>query len=133
MRRRALLLAGLALAAAPLCAQAEGGDKKKKGGGITYIPIETLTGATTRSGGRRGVMTLECGLDVPDANLRALAQSVLPRLRAAYLQTVMIYAAGLPSGAPPNADFLAAALQRQTDQVLGRGGAKLLLGAILVN
>jgi hypothetical protein len=132
MRRRDLLV-GLALAAAPLAAQAEGGDKKKKAGGITYIPIETLTGATNRPGGRRGVMTLECGLDVPDGGLRALAQSVLPRLRAAYLQTVLIYAAGLPTGAPPNADFLAVSLQRQTDQVLGRPGAKLLLGAIIVN
>jgi hypothetical protein len=132
MRRRDLLV-GLALAAAPLAAQAEGGDKKKKAGGITYIPIETLTGATNRPGGRRGVMTLECGLDVPDGGLRALAQSVLPRLRAAYLQTVLIYAAGLPTGAPPNADFLAVSLQRQTNQVLGRPGAKLLLGAIIVN
>jgi len=132
MRRRHLLAAfALGLAVAPLGASAE--DKKKKAGGVTFIPIDTLTGATTRPGGRRGVMTLECGLDVPDAGLRARAQSSLPRLRAAYVQTVITYAAGLPAGAPPNADFLAASLQRETDQVLGRPGARLLLGAILVN
>jgi hypothetical protein len=136
MRRRDLIL-GLALAAgpmtAPMTAWAADGEKKKKAGGITFIPIETLTGATNKSGGRRGVLTVEVGLDVPDAGLRARALSVMPRIRAAYVQTIMIYAAGLPTGAAPNADFLAGALQRETDQALGRPGAKLLLGAILVN
>jgi hypothetical protein len=136
MRRRDLL-AALALAAvpfaAPVAARAAEGEKKKKAGGITFIPIETLTGATNRSGGRRGVLTVEVGLDVPDAGLRAQAQSIMPRIRAAYVQTIMIYAAGLPSGSVPNADFLAGALQRETDHVLGRPGARLLLGAILVN
>jgi hypothetical protein len=136
MRRRHLL-AGLALTAVPLAAlpgaALAADDKKKKSGGVTYIPIETLTGATNRADGRRGVLTLECGLDIPDGGLRARAEASMPRIRAAYVQTIMIYAAGLPAGAPPNADFLAASLQRQTDQLLGRPGARLLLGAILVN
>ena len=134
MKRRDLLVA-LAISAAPVALHAaEKPDaKKKKSGGITYIPIDTLTGATTRGGTRRGVMTVECGLDVPDGNLRARAEASMPRLRAAYVQTVIIYAAGLPAGAPPNADFLAQSLQRETDQALGRPGARLLLGAILVS
>jgi hypothetical protein len=70
---------------------------------------------------------------VPDGGLRAKAESLLPVLRAGYLQTVMTYAAGLPFGGLPNADYLARTLQRQTDQTLGRPGARLLLGAILVN
>jgi hypothetical protein len=132
--RRALVLATLALAAAPALAVAgDGTDKKKKSGGVSYIPLETLTGTTSKAGGRHGVLTVECGLDVPDGALRARAEESLPRLRAAYLQTVMVYAAGLPMGAPPSADWLGATLQRETDQALGRPGAKLLLGAILVN
>jgi hypothetical protein len=79
------------------------------------------------------VLTVEVGLDVPDGALRSRAEASMPRIRAAYVQTVMTYAAGLPPGAPPNADFLARALQRATDQTLGRPGARLLLGAILVN
>jgi hypothetical protein len=79
------------------------------------------------------VLTVDCGLDVPDERLRAHAYLSLPRLRAAYVQVVQTYAAGLPSGSPPNADIIGRELQRQTDQVLGRRGARLLLGAILVN
>ena len=131
MRRRDLCLILFALAASAPAARAE--EKKKKSGGDTYLPMETLTGATTKADGRRGVLTVECGLDVPDGGLRALADASLPRLRAAYLQIVMSYAAGLRPGQPPNPDYLGMALQRQTDQMLGRPGARLLLGAILVN
>jgi len=133
MRRRDLLVLGLlplALAGGRAAA-AEG--EKKKAGGASYLPIHTLTGAIHKSGGRRGVLTVDCGIDVPDGGLRERAQSLEPRLRAAYAQTVMIYAAGLPPGALPNADFLGMALQRDTDQTLGRPGARLLLGAIVVN
>lgn len=92
-----------------------------------------VSGTSNKPGGRRGVMTVECGVDVPDASLRARAEASLPRLRAAYVQAVQIYAAGLSPGALPNTDFLSLTLQRQTDQVLGRPGAKVLLGAVLIN
>jgi hypothetical protein len=131
MRRRALLCL-LALAALPAQAS-EKPDVKKTKGGASYLPMATLTGATNRAGGRRGVLTVDCGLDVPDTNLRTRAEQSLPRLRAAYVQIVVIYAAGLPSGAAPNADFIARTLQSQTDSILGKPGARLLLGAILVN
>jgi hypothetical protein len=108
-------------------------EEKKKAGGETYIQINTLTGTTNRGGGRRGVLTVECGLDVPDSALRTRATESLPRLRAAYVQTVMVYAAGLAPGAVPSTDYLGQALQRQTDIILGKRGARLLLGAILVN
>jgi hypothetical protein len=132
MRRRELL-AVLALAGSPALARAAEGGDKKKGGGETYIAMETLTGATNKRTGKRGVMSVECGLDVPDQALRQRAQLMLPRLRAAYLQTVLTYAAGLPPATAPSADYLALRLQRTTDQLLGRPGAKLLLGAVLVN
>jgi hypothetical protein len=110
-----------------------GGEAKKTAGGASYLPIAPLTGTTSKGGGRRVVLSVECGLDVPDGKLRARAEASLPRLRAAYVQTVMTYAAGLPVGAPPNVDFLARSLQRQTDSVLGKAGARFLLGAVLVN
>jgi hypothetical protein len=131
MKRRAFL--SLALLAAALPAAAVADDKKKRTGGVSYIVVDTLVGATNKGGGHRGVLSVECGIDAPDPAMRERVQLFMPRLQAAYAQTVMIYAAGLPTGAPPNADFLATALQRNTDSVLGRPGARLLLGPILVN
>jgi hypothetical protein len=132
MRRRDLLSI-LALAGSPALAHAGEGGEKKKTGSTSYLPIEALTGAIIRPDGRRGVLSVECGLDVPDEALRGRADASLPRLRAAYVQTVIAYAAGLAPAVPPSADFLAIALQRDTNRVLGRPGAKLLLGAVLVN
>jgi hypothetical protein len=131
MKRRLLL--ALAVLCALLPAAAVAGEDKKKTGGESYIQINTLTAYTMRPGDRRGVMTVDCGLDVPDAALRAKVELVLPRLRAAYVQQVQIYAGGLPSGAPPSPSFIARNLQRATDEVLGKPGARVLMGAVLVN
>ncbi|MFN9928245.1 MAG: Tat pathway signal protein [Phenylobacterium sp.] len=131
MDRRHLLLV-LAGLAAPGAAMAAGGEKTKSGGG-SYVPIQTLIASTTRSPSRRGVLTVDCGLDVPDEALRLRATQSAPRLRAAFVQTLQAYAAGLAPGAVPNVDYLASTLQRQTDAILGKPGAKLLLGVILVN
>ncbi|MCR5873836.1 hypothetical protein LRS10_06380 [Phenylobacterium sp. J426] len=138
MNRR--LFTGYLALVAPLVfaagdAQAAGGEKaeKKLSGGPTYVPIQTVLGTTKRADGRRGVLSVECGLDVPDDSLRERATMSIPRLRSAYMSTVQTYASGLPAGEPPNVDFIARALQQQTDAVLGRRGAKLLLGAVMVN
>ena len=135
MDRRLLIAALVAPLAmlAPAHALANGGGEKKKSGSGAYLPIATLLGTTVRANGSRGVLSVDCGLDVPDTGRRTLADQSIPRLRAAYLQIVQSYAAGLPSGALPNAEYLAQALQRQTDTTLGRPGAKLLLGAIIAN
>ena len=130
---RRLFLA-FAIAALPALSHASGGgeDPKKRAGGSSYIVVQTLVGTTTKSG-KRGVLTVECGLDVQDAGLRERAKQSMPRLRSAFASTVRTYAAGLPPGVSPNADFLARTLQKDTDAVLGRAGAKLLVGTILVN
>jgi hypothetical protein len=135
MRRRDLLgPIGLAIAL-PVTLAASGAlaEEKKKTGGEDYLPLNTLTGTTTKSNGRRGVLTVDCGLSVPDAKLRTFADQSIPRLRAAYLQVVLTYAAGLPPGSPPNPDFIGQSLQRQTDLILGRPGARILLGAVVSN
>jgi hypothetical protein len=131
MRRRDLLSVIFLAGSVPQWARAA--PEKKKTGGPNYVPLNTLTGTTIKANGRRGVLTVDCGLEVPDPKLREYAELSLPRLRAAYIQVVETYAAGLPSGAEPNADFIAQALQRQTDLVLKRPGARLLVGAIVAN
>ena len=108
--------------------------EKKKGGGLSYIQFPALTASITRATGGRGVLTVELGLDVPgDNNLHDRALASEPRLRDAYVRFLQIYASGLVPASPPNPDAIGEALQRSTDQVLGKPGAKLLLGTILVN
>ena len=131
-RRQFLSLAAIVTLPTAARAAAESSDKKKSGGG-SYVPIETLLGSTIRNDGRRGVLSVECGLDIPNEALRTRAQQSLPRLRAAYVQTVQSYAAGLATGQLPSPEYIGQTLQRQTDAILGRPGARVLLGAIVVN
>ncbi|WGM41142.1 hypothetical protein [Caulobacter sp. NIBR1757] len=130
MHRRLALAALVALV--PSIAAANG-PEKKKGGGASYIQIQTLTASIFRRNGTRGVLTMEVGVDVANDQLRELAAASAPRLRAAYAQVLQIYASGLPAATLPDADYLAAKFQRETDRVLGKPGAKLLIGTILIN
>lgn len=131
MDRRLALAAALALL--PTVASASAGGEKKKGGGLSYLPIKAIAATIIHRDGGRGVMTVECGVDVADDKLRALADSSQPRLRAAYAGFIQAYAVGLPAAAVPNADYISREMQRITDLTLGKKGAKLLLGTILVN
>jgi hypothetical protein len=130
MNRRLALAALLALA--PSVAAASGGEKKK-GGGLSFVQIQTLTAAIMRRNGSRGVVTMEVGIDVQDEKLRTLATQLTPRLRAGYAQILQIYASGLPAATPPDVDYLAQKMQRETDRILGKPGAKLLIGTVLIN
>lgn len=131
-RKLCAYLLALPLAAAADAAFAQQ-DSKKKGGGVSYIPFPTLTATIFHADGERGVLTVEAGVDVADPALRQRANVSVPRLRAAYVEVLQVYAGGLPPGAPPDADYIARRLQAQTDKVLGKPGAKLLLGSILIN
>lgn len=111
---------------------------RKTGGGgggapqASYMRLPTITANVMRSGGRRGVMTVETGLDTPDAALRTRAAQSAPRLRAAYAAVVQQAANGLLPGAPPDVERLVAQLQAATDRTLGRAGARLLIGTVMV-
>ncbi|HEX3917745.1 MAG TPA: Tat pathway signal protein [Caulobacteraceae bacterium] len=131
MHRRALIVAAVAAAALPALAHAA--DEHKKGGGETFVQMETLAATITRPDGRRGVMTVEVGIDAQDGGLHTRVTQSVPLLRSAYSDLLRTYAAGLSPGSLPNADYLSREFQRLTDQTLGRPGAKLLLGTILVN
>ena len=130
---RRLLIATAIAATLPAVALASGGEKKKTSGSNNYVQMEPLLGTTIRGSGRRGVLAVDCGLDVPDPVLRTLAQQSVPRLRAAYVQTIQAYASGLGPKSLPNAEYISITLQRQTDAILGRRGARVLLGGIVAN
>ena len=133
MNRRLACLALAGLLATPVSVSAEGHAEKKKGGGVTFIQLGAVTATTMGNSGRRGSITVETGIDLPNPALFAKATLLIPRFKAAYAQTLQTYGAGLSPAALPNADYLSRELQRQTDLVMGGPGAKLLLGTILVN
>ena len=86
-RRQVIIALAAGLAGLSLGASALAAEKKKSGGG-SYIPMQTLLGTTTQGGGKRGVLSVDCGVDVPDAALRIRAEQSVPRLRAAYVQEI---------------------------------------------
>jgi hypothetical protein len=131
MERRALLgLALVATAAASTPARASSSGVGAPSA-ATYFRLPVVTGSIPRPGGRRGVLSVEVGVDVPDAALRTRAQQSAPRLRAAYNTAVQRFATGLRPGAAPNIDQLAADLQAATNATLGRAGARVLLGTVM--
>ncbi len=132
MKRRDLFALSLALAAVPAVAVASG---PSSGGGDEprYTRLATLTATLIRSNGRRGVLSVEAGIDVEDAALRATAIQALPRLRAAYAEILRNFGAALTPREVPNTDRLARDMQAATNEVLGRSGAQLLLGTVLTS
>ena len=131
MDRRALFgLAAVALAAAPARAAPSGGSSAPAD---AYVPLATLTATIVRNDGRRGVMSVEAGVDVADAALRERAVLSVPRLRAALSAIIQRTGAGLLPGHPPDIDRLSRELQAAADQVLGRAGARVLLGTVMVS
>jgi hypothetical protein len=128
----AVLLAAVTLAATigPGRPAAAAETKKDKG---SFVTIDTLTATVLAANGRRQTMTVQSGVDVGDDKLRAYAVQVTPRLRDAFAQELQLYAGGMASGAPPDADYVARRLQAATDRVLGKPGARFLIGGIMVN
>lgn len=131
MRRRDALAVTLAFAAAPAVARA-GGPSSSSRPEPSYTRFPTLTATIIRSGGRRGVLSVEAGIDVADEELRHTAVTMQPRLRAALTDALREFGAALLPGHAPDADRLARTLQTATDRTLGGSGARVLLGTILV-
>ena len=102
MDRRALI--GLAaLGSALAAAEAAKASGKSSGGAApanAYSPLPTATATILRRDGRRGVMTVEVGVDVADEALRTRADQSRPRLSAAYNEVVRLAGERILPGAP---------------------------------
>jgi len=114
-------------------------DVAKTGGGggggapaASYLRLATLTANVRRPGGRMGVMTVEGGVDATRPELQTRVAQSAPRLRAAYAVVVQQAALETLPGAPPNVERLVAQLQATTDRVLGRPGARFLIGTVMI-
>ncbi|KAK0331470.1 hypothetical protein LTR94_028801, partial [Friedmanniomyces endolithicus] len=90
MDRRHLI--GLTLSSLALASAAHASPEKSGGGKGGYLSLPTATATVLRRDGRRGVMTVETGLDIADGALMERAQLSQPRLSAAYNEIVRIAA-----------------------------------------
>ena len=132
MHRRAFL-SGLAFAATAPSARAAADDNKKKGGGLNYTQFPMLNLFTGAASTRHGTMSVEVGLYADDARMTAQIALYMPRLQDAYVSRLQAYASGLNARSMVDTDYVSAQLQAATDQVLGRRGARILLGSIMLN
>lgn len=132
MNRRLFLTVLAAGLVAPTLALA-GGSEKAKGGTETTVAFPPLTATVLRLDGRRGVLTVEITVDAPDAALRQRVEQSRPLLRDAWNTVINRQTATLRPGTAPDVERLATALQTACDRVLGRPGAHVLLGSVIVN
>ena len=134
MIRRSFFLSLAASAAYGLIApQAFASEPKKKGGGVGYTQFRTLNVFTEAGKRRHGTLSVDMGLYSDDPKLVDYIKLYIPRLTDAYLTKLQTYAGGLDAQSIVDTAYISAQLQAATDQVLGRKGAKVLLGSVLLN
>lgn len=136
IHRRRLFLSLIAAAAAAGASDARASEKKaegKEGDGNPFLELPTLTATAIRPDGRRGVLTVQATLRIPDAEKRLKATKLMPRLKDAYVSSLQIWAYQMVPGSLPNVILMTQSLQKATDRVLGPGnGATVLLGGVMM-
>ena len=134
IRRQFLTALSFTLATGALAATHSSAEEaKKKGGGVGFTQFPMLTVFTQVSSNRHGTMSVDMGLYASDAKLSSQVKLYQPRLQDAYISKLQAYAADLNARSMVNTDYISGQLQQVTDQILGRTGAKVLLGSVLMN
>lgn len=103
------------------------------GGGApqaAYVRFPAMTASVMRPDGRRGVLSVETGVDAPAA-LAQRAQQSQPRIRAAFNLVIQRVAAEALPGRPPDVQRLSREMQAELDRVIGRPGVRVLLGTVM--
>ncbi|MBV8978029.1 MAG: hypothetical protein JO261_06945 [Alphaproteobacteria bacterium] len=133
MRRTLFLttLCLLAIAPAALAGDAKKAAVHKVTQSKSYLMVDPIY-ATIVTGERPiGLLMVGIGIDVPDDALRKEADTAMPVLRDGYVRNMTIFAAtAVRPSEQPDVGSIAARLQRVTDRILGRKGARVLLAQV---
>jgi len=133
MDRRHFISALTLAPSALLAAKAWASPKAESSGGAGgQLRMALVTATVLRRNGRRAILSVESTLDIPDGALLERAKLSKPRLNAGYNEAIQIQAARQLTNSAPDLDAITAALQQATDRILGRSGAKVLLGTVMV-
>jgi flagellar basal body-associated protein FliL len=145
MKRLALLIAVLSTLAGALPVHASGGGERKSAKAKapqknrtftslkSWVSVDPFTISIIQDGRVRGKFTVWFGMDVPDDGLREKAETIMPRLRDAWLGELNLYAA--TTLRPRRAAEMPAVsdlLQQTADTVLEQRGSKVLMGQLTV-
>ena len=93
-----------------------------------FLPFDAITVSILERMRVRGFLTVEFGLYVPDEKLRDEIEAHRRALNDAYVRALVDYGADVAQvSAAPDVVSIAGRLQRVTDGVLGKTGARVLL------
>lgn len=128
----ALIMLALLLTALPINRSALAEEGEETGEGAVpepgFIALPMLNIQVVKKLKLRGMLTIECVLDVQDAELATNVEHKLPRLQAEYNRILGKWAARYQDvRAPANIIAIKRELQAVTDRVLERSGAIVLL------
>ncbi len=116
-----------------VAAPAQAANEPRATSAPSYVGVPSLSASISRNYRAVGMVTVDFGLDVPDAALRGRVQGMMPRLRDAWRTALADYAANrYEFMAVPDADQIARMLQQATDRTLGVAGARITLTSIMV-
>jgi flagellar basal body-associated protein FliL len=112
-------------------------DKKDKAHTISaspsYLGLDPIYTSIIENDNVRGLLMVGVGIDVPDENLRATVEAIMPSLRDLYVRSLLYYtSANVRSWRQPDVDAIADSLQRVTDLKLRRKGARVLLAQVAI-
>lgn len=116
----------------------DGKDKKK--GAVhkitqseSYLMVDPLYASIMEGNRPLGLLMVGIGIDVPDATLRDRVDRDMPQLRDGYVRALMAFSAtNVRSWRQPDVAAIADRLQRVTDRMLGKPGARVLLAQVAI-
>ncbi|MGX6649220.1 hypothetical protein ACWCOP_14890 [Maricaulaceae bacterium MS644] len=102
----------------------------------SYMRMDSMRTAllVDRRSGSRATLEVAFSLDAPERDSRRMIEQRRLWLRAAYSETLLIYAGRMYRwGEVPDLDRLAQLLQEDTDRLIGPGRAQVLLDTVLIS
>lgn len=98
----------------------------------SFMPLPTLSAGVLQRHAASGVLVVDMGLDIPDAELRRRAGANAPRLRDALRTALAAYASAYyRDRTAPDPATLSNLMQQAVDRTLGAPGARVLLVNII--
>lgn len=134
--RRWMVLAWTAALAASAAAQpAETGasrGQQRLTSAESYVPLPAINVGVVGRYRTEGVITVEMGLDIPDARLRTRALANRPRLSDALRQSLSTYASTYyRANTAPDIATMKRLMQASVDRALGGPGAQVLFSGVI--